>query len=104
VASSVRLKTKTTPNLRYRACFRLTRSDTVGVAMVDSTDRVVRVLATDQPLEGGDTPHCFDWDGTSDSGTPVAPGRYRLRLELEDVDRVAISGERLRISTVGTAA
>jgi hypothetical protein len=96
VASSIRLKTR--PGLRYRACFRLTRNDSVQVAMVDFDDRVVRVLSPSRPLEGGDTPHCFDWDGRNDAAQPVPPGRYRLRLELERADRVAVSGERLKIT------
>jgi hypothetical protein len=96
VASSIRLKTR--PGSRYRACFRLTRDDTVQVAMVDYADRVVRVLSPARPLEGSDTPHCFDWDGRNDAGQPAPPGRYHLRLELERADRTAVSGERLKIT------
>ena len=99
VASSIRLKTKTTPELRYRACFRLTHADRVGVAMVDVNGDVVRTLATSEELAGGDTPHCFDWDGRTDSGQPVPPGPYQLRLHLEDAERTATSGEHLRITT-----
>jgi flagellar hook capping protein FlgD len=96
VASSIRLKTR--PESRYRACFRLTRDDSVQVAIVDYSDRLVRILSPARPLEGSDTPHCFDWDGRNDAGQPVPAGRYHIRLELERADRVAISGERLKIT------
>lgn len=94
VASAIHWKTR--PGPRYRVCFRLTRGDRVRVAVVDPDDRQVRLLA-DAPLQGGDAPHCFDWDGTTDAGRLVPPGRYHLRLELQQADRVAVSGERLRI-------
>ena len=100
VAGSIHWKTR--PGPRYRVCFRLTRNDQVRVAVVDPEDRQVKLLA-DAPLAGGDTPHCFDWNGRSDSGKPVPPGRYHLQLSLERADRVAVSGERLRIYGLGGA-
>jgi hypothetical protein len=96
VISSIRLKTR--PGERYRACFRLTRDDTVQVAMVDFEGGIVRVLSPARPLEGSDTPHCFDWDGRSAAGQPVPPGRYHLQVRLQRADRVAVSGERLKIT------
>jgi hypothetical protein len=101
VASSIRWKKR--PGPRYRVCFRLARDDTVQVAAVDASDRVARVLAGSAPLQGGDTPHCFDWDGRTDSGQAAVPGPYRLRLTLVHADRVATSGERLNISPVRAA-
>jgi hypothetical protein len=100
VASAIHWKTR--PGPRYRVCFRLTRDDTVQVAVVDSDDRVVRVLAPPEALAGGDTAHCFGWDGRDDAGGPVPPGSYHLQLSLEDADRVAVSGERLTIIESGT--
>jgi hypothetical protein len=99
VASSIHWKTR--PGPRYRACFRLTRDDTVQVSVVDPLDHVVRILATARPLKGGDTPHCFDWDGLDSSGQPLPPGNYHLQLDLRDADRVAVSGERLTIHAAG---
>jgi hypothetical protein len=98
VAFNVKLKTK--PG-RYRPCFRLTEADTLDVAIVDPDGRVVVMLADDQPLEGGDASHCFDWDGRDTTGQFPLPGRYRLRLTLADAGRVATSGERLRIGPGG---
>jgi FlgD Ig-like domain len=102
VASSIHWKTR--PGPRYRVCFRLTRDDTVQVAVVDPAERVVRVLASAQPLEGDDTAHCFAWDGRRAGGQPVAPGVYHLQLSLEDADRVAVSGERLTIPAAGATS
>jgi hypothetical protein len=87
-----------------RACFSLTRDDTVQVELVNASDQVVRVLARAQPLKGGTDKadaHCFDWDGTDDAGNPVPAGPYRLRFELRDADRVATSGEHLVIHAHG---
>ena len=99
VASSIHWKTR--PGPRYRVCFRLTRDDTVQVAVVDSADHVVRVLASSDPLEGSDAAHCFAWDGRDASGQPAPRGAYRLQLSLRDADRVAVSGERLTIPAPG---
>jgi hypothetical protein len=98
VAFNVKLKTK--PG-RYRPCFRLTEADTLDVAIVDAEGRVVVMLADDQPLEGDDASHCFDWDGRDASGNFPPAGRYRLQLTLRDADRVATSGERLNIAAGG---
>jgi FlgD Ig-like domain len=102
VASAIHLKTR--PGNRYRACFRLTRDDTVEVAMVNASGTVVRVLAPPAPLQGGDAPHCFDWDGRVSAGSPAPRGRYYVRITLEDADRVATSGERLKFTAPGVAA
>jgi FlgD Ig-like domain len=100
VATSIHWKKR--PGPRYRVCFRLTRDDTVEASVVDATNRVVRTVA-DEPLRGGDTPHCFDWDGRDSTGRAAPPGPYHLRLSLRDADRVAFSGERLNISPVRAA-
>ena len=98
VVSSIRWKTR--PGPRYRACFRLTRDDRVRVSVVDFSDRSVRVLG-DASLKGGDTPHCFDWDGRDAAGQPAPPGPYHLQLSLESAERTAVSGERLVIRATG---
>jgi hypothetical protein len=99
VVSNIFFKVKR-PAGHYRACFALTRDDTVQVEMVDASGHVVRVLAPAQPLKGGDeksNAHCYGWDGTDAAGKPVAPGTYYLRFELQKADRVATSGEHLVI-------
>jgi hypothetical protein len=101
VVSSIRWKKR--PGPRYRVCFRLTKDDTVLVSAVDSAGAVARDLGPEQSLQGGDTPHCFDWDGRTASGQAAPPGPYRLQVALEDADRVAVSGERLNISAMRAA-
>jgi hypothetical protein len=98
VAFNIKLKTK--PG-RYRPCFRLTKDDTLDVAIVDADGRVGKMLADGERLEGDDASHCFDWDGRGDTGEFLPAGRYRLQLTLEEADRVATSGERLRIQEGG---
>jgi hypothetical protein len=96
----------------YRACFQLTRSDTVQVAIVDASDRVVRVIAQPTPLTGSDdapdTPkagaHCFDWDGTDAAGQAVPAGVYRMRLSFQRLDRVLTPGEHRTIAAQGTSS
>lgn len=95
---------------RYRLCFQLPRDDLVEVAIVDEDERAVREILPPTSLDGdppgdegrpdSETVHCFDWDGAGDDGTPVPPGRYRLRVELHEADRVGISGERLEVKPV----
>jgi FlgD Ig-like domain len=97
VASNIRLKTK--PEGRYRICFRLTQDDTVAVDVVDSDGDPVRRL--ERTRLAADDPHCYDWDGLTDAGEVAPSGIYRARLSLEDADRVATSGERLRVVTDG---
>jgi hypothetical protein len=98
VVSSIHWKTR--PGPRYRACFLLTRDDRVDVSVVDFSDRSIRVLA-DRELDGGDAPHCFDWDGRTSGGQPAPPGPYRLQFSLERADRTAVSGEHLTIRATG---
>lgn len=93
VASSIYWKVR--PGPRYRVCFLLARDDDVKVSVVDFSGRPVAVLG-DGPLEGGDAPHCFPWDGRTSSGAPAA-GIYHLQLDLRKADRVAVSGEKVRI-------
>ena len=79
---------------RVKVSFHLEKSDDVEVAVVEADGELVRVLAPSSRLEGDDTKHIFFWDLRDEDGAAAPPGRYRLRLTLEDVDRVATSGER----------
>jgi hypothetical protein len=107
VVSKIKMKEAARDPGRYRICFQLPRDDVVSVAMVDEDERIVRELQAPTPLDGdppgdegrpeSETVHCFDWDGASDDGVPVPAGRYRLRVELHEADRVGVSGERIEI-------
>jgi len=77
--------------------FFLNRADTVDLAIVDAEDGDVRrILATDLSLEG-DRRQCVLWDRRDESGEPVPPGAYRLRVSLDEADRVATAGEAIRV-------
>lgn len=96
----------------YRACFQLTRDDTVQVAIVNASDQVIRVLAPAAQLSGSNsapnTPkagaHCFDWNGTDAAGQPVPAGVYRMRLSFQRLDRVLTPGEHRTIAARGTGS
>jgi flagellar hook assembly protein FlgD len=88
--------TEGTPT-RIRVSFRLAETDDVEVRVVDEDGELVRVLAPSQRLEGGDAKHRLFWDRRDEDGVPVPAGGYRLRLILEDADRVATSGERFAV-------
>jgi flagellar hook capping protein FlgD len=96
VASSIYWKVR--PGPRYRVCFLLTRDDDVKVSVVDVAGDPVAVLSNGH-LAGGDAPHCFPWDGKTAAGAPAPPGIYHLQLDLRRADRVAVSGEKVRIRT-----
>ncbi|HEX2359172.1 MAG TPA: hypothetical protein VHH72_05100 [Solirubrobacterales bacterium] len=95
VVSDIRMKTK--PGDRYRACFRTPRDDTFEVALVNSEEETVRVLASGARLEGGEA-YCFDWNGRDEASAPVPPGAYRLRLTRERDGLALVSGEKLHIT------
>jgi hypothetical protein len=101
VVSRIALKTKGGPP--YRVCFQTPRDDTFRVGLVDADGAFVRELAAGVRLEGDpsaakESANCFRWDGRDEAGDPVGPGPYRLYLELADVDRQVVSGEKLKLT------
>ncbi len=104
VVSNIFLKKR--PHGAYRACFTLTRADTVQVEIVDASGDPVRVLLPAQSLRGGSEKtdaHCYTWNGDDDSGAPVPAGTYYLRFHLEDAGRTATSGEHVVVAAGGGA-
>lgn len=81
-------------NARIR--FRITRSDTGDVQIIDTGERTVRTLASDRFLKRY-TFFTLHWDGRNDAGELVPAGRYKLRLILHDEDRSLIPGGALRV-------
>ncbi len=79
--------------------FQLQRDDTVSAEIV-AFDRpeTVRRLFSDRPLSGP-ARHCAPWDGLDDSGRPAAPGRYRLKIGLADLQKEATAGEPIRLKS-----
>jgi len=98
VLSEVRMKAEFRPETERstKICFKFSKADAVDVTMVDRDGLPVRTLADGEPVDG-DTRPCFRWDGRTDAGEPAPEELYRLRVSLEDADRVATTGERIRV-------
>ena len=81
-----------------RLRFRLKRSDTVDVAVLDATGDVVRELGSGirmrahRSLKPG-----LVWDGTTAAGTPAPDGTYRIRLTLRNEGRSVVLQDAFRI-------
>ena len=56
------------------------------VGIVDRHEDLVRTLDPDRALSA-DEPVVYRWDGSTDSGAPAPPGRYRLLVGLPAQDR-----------------
>ncbi|HVX34511.1 MAG TPA: hypothetical protein VHA80_15350 [Solirubrobacterales bacterium] len=69
--------------LRFRTT---TTNDHGTVEIIRPGGEVVRVLARRQFLKRY-TYHVYHWDGTGEAGVVQPPGRYRLRVLLEDEGR-----------------
>ena len=66
------------------------------VAIVDSHENIVRTLDGDVALAKHD-PVTYVWDGRTDAGGDVVPGRYRLRVDLPGEDREMIWPRRITV-------
>lgn len=89
VLDEVELSPSFRPEDGHRATirFRLTREDArVTVEVIDAEDDTVATVIEDQPL-GDYEIHRFRWDGRTDRGEIVAPGRYGVRVILGELDR-----------------
>jgi hypothetical protein len=73
--------------------FRVKGDDVIQLDVMRRS-RQIRRLAVDQEVPDGE-PVSFVWDGLDDSGQVAPPGRYRIRIELEDRDRVIAPGEKM---------
>lgn len=72
--------------------FDLARSDSVTVEVVRARGRQrVATLARQRELEGGRR-HCLVWAASPSEGVDES-GEYRLRFELDDLDRRVVAGE-----------
>jgi hypothetical protein len=82
-----------------RIHFRITRSDTADVEIVDPQERLVRTLARDRFLKRYRF-FTFHWNGRTNSGAIAPPGRYKLRLILHQDDRSLVPAGVLRLHRV----
>jgi hypothetical protein len=69
-----------------RLKFRTTTSNDATVEIVRTGGELVRTLASRTFLKRYHY-HLFHWDGKSDEGVVQPPGRYKLRVILEDEER-----------------
>lgn len=92
VVDQVDLSENFDPRRGQRAAirFRLTQDEPAGtVEVIDAEDRVVDVLAEDEPL-GDFEIHRFRWGGEG-----ADPGRYRVRLLLDSLGREVVLPEEI---------
>jgi hypothetical protein len=66
------------------------------VAIVDSSEDVVRTLDADVALEAEEEV-TYEWDRTTDQGGPAALGRYRLLVALPAQDREMVWPRRITL-------
>ena len=81
---------------RARFAFRVAKPDVLSVAIVDSSGRDVRRLATDRP---GRDRVAFLWNGRDDAGSVVADGFYRARVRLELQEQTFLLPNLVRVDT-----
>lgn len=80
-----------------RITFFVRRSDpAAAVTVVDSGENVVRTLDDAVDLEAEEAV-TYIWDGRNDEGAIVAPGRYRLGVELPESDRTMVWPVRMTV-------
>lgn len=72
--------------------------DHAVVAIVDGEEKVVRTLDPDVALVA-EREVDFSWDGLTDAGAPVPPGRYRLAVTLPAHDREMIWPQRITVGS-----
>lgn len=81
---------------RMRIKFRTTTSNDATVEIIRPGGEVVRVLADGTFLKRYSY-HTFRWDGKNDKGVLQPPGRYRLRVLLEDEGRTLVLPGNIRL-------
>jgi hypothetical protein len=79
--------------------FRTTTSNDGTVEVIRPGGEQVRVLARHAFLKRY-TLHAFHWDGTNGQGVVQPPGRYRLRIRLENEDRSLVAPGTIRLHKV----
>jgi hypothetical protein len=82
--------------------FRTTTSNEAMVEVIRPGGEQVRVLADDTFLKRYSY-HVFHWDGKNGKGVVQPPGRYRLRLMLENEDRSLVLPGTIRLHKVPDA-
>jgi hypothetical protein len=84
------------PCERIKLKFRTTTSNDGTVQVIRPGGEVVATLA-DHTFLKRYTFHTFPWDGRNDDGALAWPGRYKLRVILEDEDRTLTAPGTIRL-------
>ena len=86
------------PNHVARISFSLSRADTIGIAIVDSKNRLVRALVRDRrypPLHRLE----FEWNGRTADRRVVPDGAYHPRVHFADRDRTIVLPNTIHVDT-----
>jgi hypothetical protein len=83
---------------RGRIRFRITRSDSGNVEIVDPEGRLVRTIVSERFLKRYRF-FTFYWSGRANGGELARPGRYKLRVDLLGEDRTLRPGGALLLHT-----
>jgi hypothetical protein len=86
---------------RIRLKFRTTTSNTGTVEIIRPGGELVRTLDENTFLKRYSY-HTYHWDGKNDAGQVQPPGRYRMRVLLEDEDRQLTLPGTIRIRKRGS--
>lgn len=82
---------------RAKIRFRLRSADSLSLAIVDSSGRVVRALIDSRHVRPG--PKTFRWNGRGDDATPVPDGVYRPRVHLSAAHRTIVLPNPILVDT-----
>jgi hypothetical protein len=89
----------TPPCNRIKLKFRTTTSNEAMVEVIRPGGEIVSKLARHTFLKRYSY-HTFFWDGTNEEGVVQPPGRYKLRVILEDEDRSLTAPGTIRLQKV----
>ncbi|MGK2954383.1 MAG: hypothetical protein ACSLFI_01765 [Solirubrobacterales bacterium] len=79
--------------------FRTTRSDTAKVEIIGPNGGTVRTLETDRFFKRY-REHILIWDGKKDNGRIPRSERYRVRITMNELDRVLYLPGRIRLRKI----
>jgi hypothetical protein len=82
---------------RAKIVFRLRKSDSLSLAMVDSQDRVVRTLVSSDHVGAGKK--TYHWGGHDDAGGAVPDGSYKPRVHLAGEHRTILLPNPIAVDT-----
>ncbi|TMM23890.1 MAG: hypothetical protein E6F94_10370 [Actinobacteria bacterium] len=96
-ATSVGKVVSSASGRRVKIDFRLRKADDLSVAIVDSSDHVVRALVPSHHVRPG--PQQLKWNGRDDSGSPVPDGTYKPRVHLAGEHRTILLPNSILVDT-----